>query len=109
MVAGAGSAGIFLGWRVAGWSWVVGLVVGLCLFVAGCFHLWAFCGLCFGGVDSYPQPAQNANTGRLCGFYGYCAGGVAGWLVVALCFVRCELPRVPVLPLVGPTLFEVTS
>ena len=73
---------------VAGWPWVVGLVVGLCLFVAGCFHLRAFFGALFGGVDSCPQPAQNASTGRLWPFLGYCAGGVAGWLAVALWFVR---------------------
>jgi len=76
------SAGLLAGRGLWGWLW------GFCLFVAGCFHLGPFCGLCLAGVDSGPQPAQNASTGRLWPFFGYCAGGVAGWLAVALWFVR---------------------
>lgn len=71
--------------------WLVATrLAGFGLFVAGCFHLGAFCGLCLAGVDSYPQPAQNASTGAdVAVFWLLCWRGC--WL--AGCgFVLCSLP-----------------
>ena len=103
------AGGCLVGW-LAGWlvAWLriaagglwVGLVGG-CDQVGGvwfgCCWLFSFRGVFAGfvwrGLIVANNQHKNANTGRLCGFYGYSVGGCAGWLVVALCYVRCVLPR----------------